>query len=493
MWIEIIVAIPVVIVVLTTLQYLLAASRMKHIKTKQPILSQHPLRCYSEVFLQRKHFAEHQLKFARQHNYQTYVTYFGPFNFVIVNNPESAKKVLLNTKIYEKDKSIFTPHADRLLGTNVLFSNGEEWNAQRRVMNPAFYNVDRFAKTFLRCTKNTVDAMVKICDKEREIDVPKLMTAMTLDILGDAAFGYKFNNVTTLLEKKSNPFVDSYHYVMENMITVPKLLLGKLMSLPGDGKFESATSNLETLIYDIIRTPRNSSASQTLLDLMKDTVDEQTGAPMSEKRLRDNMVIMFIAGHDTTSSALSYALYTLAKYPEIQEKVIKDLDDNVDEITAESLEKLEYLSMFIKENLRVYPPVPNILTRNPAADDVVDGFKLPKGQRLEVSIYTIHHNKEIWGEDADEFRPERFSEEESKGRHPYAWMPFGMGPRKCLGNTFSLLEQKIFLAFLLKNYRSALIDPNYVLQPTAIGFLMGPAADFRIKLVPRQDKKGVTI
>jgi cytochrome P450 len=271
---------------------------------------------------------------------------------------------------------------------------------------------------------------------------------------------------------------------MENAFTIPKILFSKFIPLPGDAKFESSTKKLEELIYTIIRKPRDSETMQTLLDMMREHVDEETGRKMSEKQLRDNMVVMFIAGHDTTASALSYALYSLAKYPHIQDKVIQELE-RVEEITAESLESLEYMTMFIKENLRVYPPVPNVLTRLLSCDDIVDGYKIPKGQRLEVSIYTIHHNKQVWGEDVNEFRPERFSEEESKGRHPYAWIPFGMGPRKCLGNTFSLLEQKIFLAYVLKRYRCELIDPNYVIQPTAIGFLMGPASDFRIKLIPR--------
>jgi len=194
--------------------------------------------------------------------------------------------------------------------------------------------------------------------------------------------------------------------------------------------------------------------------LVEANLAEDSETRMSDLELRDNIMIFFIAGHETTSTALSFAITVLAKNPEIQEKLRKEVVAfGNEEMSIENISKLEYLNGFVKENMRIHPPVQLIPTKTSNEDSQLGDWFIPKGARIAVNIYAIHHSKEVYG-DPENFRPERWSKE-SLSTHPIpnsAWIPFSAGARVCIGNNFSLLEQKVFLMDLVKRFKITSLD-----------------------------------
>jgi cytochrome P450 len=371
-------------------------------------------------------------------------------------------------------------------------------------MNPAFFSVDRFIQIFSQKATECMDDMAKKCNASQTVHVPSFMTALALDILGTTVFGYDFEYLKEMTNKelglptndKKLHVIDAYDHMMNYMFSVMQHIGGKRytdLKLPGNEKFRASVATIENLIYSVIdqsrkRIENGEQCAETLLDMMVASVDDETKRGMDQKTLRDNAIVMFIAGHDTTSTALSYELYNLGKFPEMQEKIFYEIAEKIPsdrDATAEEIDSLEYLTMFIKESLRMYPPVTGLPARVLTQTETLGDYSLAKGSRVAISIYAIHHNSNVW-DNPSEFRPERFTEENNKKRPSTAWMPFGSGPRACLGQRFSLLEQKVFLVALLKRYQVVLPDMNYVAKPTKMSFLFGPPKDLEMILKKRK-------
>lgn len=166
--------------------------------------------------------------------------------------------------------------------------------------------------------------------------------------------------------------------------------------------------------------------------------------------------LFLLAGFETTSSALVFVTYLLATHPEVQDKLYSEIMghfENEEQINYESVTKLSYLDLVLKESLRLYPNASAVAARESSNACHIGNTFIPGGLAVAADVWTVHYSKELWGDDADEFRPERFSHEESRGRHHVAWMPFGLGPRNCIGMRFALFEEKLTLTRMLMRFR----------------------------------------
>eukprot|EP01116_Phalansterium_solitarium_P001904 TRINITY_DN1173_c0_g1_i7.p2 TRINITY_DN1173_c0_g1~~TRINITY_DN1173_c0_g1_i7.p2 ORF type:complete len:251 (+),score=59.05 TRINITY_DN1173_c0_g1_i7:795-1547(+) len=174
---------------------------------------------------------------------------------------------------------------------------------------------------------------------------------------------------------------------------------------------------------------------------------------LSKEEMKRNMMLFFVAGHETTAAALAWHMYLLASHCDVQDKARREVDKvlqfkNVD---FQSQKQLHYLDCVIKESMRLFPPASNITSRVAAEETVIDGYRIPKGTVVGVSMYTIHHDPEFWP-DPEKFDPDRFVAENSEGRDPYSYLPFSMGFKNCIGSNFSLIEQRMFLASILQSF-----------------------------------------
>nr|KAG5687126.1 hypothetical protein BaRGS_034039 [Batillaria attramentaria] len=223
------------------------------------------------------------------------------------------------------------------------------------------------------------------------------------------------------------------------------------------------------------------------LDILLTAKDED-GEGLTPLEIRDEVDTLLLAGHDTTTSAISWAMFSLAQHPEIQASCQAEVDDLMadrqsDDIVWEDLSKLPYLTMCIKETLRLYSPV-TYIQRELTRDTEIDGHTVPAGCIVNIGIYDVHHNRTVW-ENAMEFQPERFTEENASARSPYAFIPFSAGPRACMGQHFAVNEIKLVLARMLHRF-TLVLDPNHKVEKTIV---MKSPTGIRMKTVARLTEK----
>ena len=282
---------------------------------------------------------------------------------------------------------------------------------------------------------------------------------------------------------------------MDNIASPLRFLGGKVYaSIPTEAnkKMEEAIDSFNSfLAYMIDNCNENSVGSpgfeKTLLQMMVESVDEE-GRGMTKVDLRNNVAVMILAGHETTASALSFAFYSLASNPRIQDRLLEEIHQTFGQGEAlanyEKINNMVYLDCFLKENLRMFPPVPQLPLRDLISPVVIDGYKVPKNFKVLLSIYSLHRHPEIWGSDAEEFKPERFLENQYPS---FSYAPFGGGPRQCVGKQFSLMEQKAFIIALVQHFKIELDYPGQVLK-----FLKGrpnmcPVPETKYRLVKRSE------
>jgi cytochrome P450 len=280
--------------------------------TKKPIENVvGPIRALYDRIIRKKHVAHMQLEHAKRFDFNPYLTFFVNMDMVIVNSGELAKKVFLNWRTYEKQSASVTPHMKKAFGNNLVFANGDNWKQQRDVINPAFFNSDRFVSKFSEKARECLDDMFAKSAQSGMVNVPNMITALTLDILGKTIFGYDFQYLKAMTNKELGKSVDAekiniieaYHYMMENLASVPKILLGDAylkLPLEGNRKFDESVEKLEKLLYSIIDQSRShkkedTDSTLTLLDMMVQSVDDESNR-MDAKKLRDNVIVFFIAG-----------------------------------------------------------------------------------------------------------------------------------------------------------------------------------------------------
>jgi cytochrome P450 len=410
--------------------------------------------------VQSMHQCDFHSKMSNKYNTEPFMYFLAHIPVVVFSNPDHIRTVNLQYKSFEKTTQFLNPHARKMLGENVVFANGEQWSIMRAIIDPAFYNVDRFEKLMERKSQECLEIA---CQLPQPVNVSELMTALTLDVLGESILGYNFHCLdsldesnTTTITLRNRELIKQYHYMMKEAANVVRIIGGQVVAnlpLESNRKLEQAMEAIDELIQQVIDKCRNEGAhsdSISLLETMITRADENE-TQFTDAHIKSNVKVLLVAGHDTTQTSLSFATYILAKMPTIQETLreqVQGTDSN-------------YLDCFIKENLRLYTPGPTSILRKAIKSQTIGGYKIEPGQHVECSYYSMHRNPQIWGEDANEFRPERFQ----NSAHPqHAYSPFGGGSRTCLGKNFSILEQKIFLKEMVSKYQVSLPDSNYVIK-----------------------------
>jgi len=225
-------------------------------------------------------------------------------------------------------------------------------------------------------------------------------------------------------------------------------------------------------------------AQRDLLDRLIAARDSETGVRLSNDEVRDEVVIIFLAGHDTTALALTYTWYLLSQHPEVEAKLHAELARVLGgrAPTYDDLENLPYTKMVIEESMRLYPPAPGISNRAVLKDDEVCGVKIPKGAQVGIMPWLLHRHRTLW-DNPDRFDPERFSPERSQGRHRFAYLPFGGGPRVCIGMALAMAEAQLMLATLAQRFSLKLVPDQHIVLQHRI--TMRPRDGIQMTLVPR--------
>lgn len=225
------------------------------------------------------------------------------------------------------------------------------------------------------------------------------------------------------------------------------------MPLPAQVRLARSRRVLEETIAGIISARRKDTRHyDDLLSMLLEVEDADTKERMTDKQLRDEVLTIFIAGHETTANALAFTLYLLAKHPDVKARVQKEAAGvlNGAELTYDLLNKLEYTTMVIKESMRLYPPA-WVTVREACKDDVLDGYLIKQGDKVVVSPYVMQRNKKYWNE-PEAFDPERFNAANIKNIPKFAYFPFGGGARLCIGNNFAMMEMQLVVALMCNKF-----------------------------------------
>ena len=373
-------------------------------------------------------------------------------NFVLVNEPELIEHVLAtNHRNYVKGRltrRILQP----ALGNGLVISEGDFWRRQRRIIAPAFHHrhLAQATEVMVRRARQRVGRWRTPCERGEVLDIAHEMMSLTMEIVAEALF--------------SSDIADSVDELGRALATViasagtpnPLDVLGFPEWFPRwrSHRTRSALARLDRTIYGFIAARRAAQALPVdLLSLLLAARDEETGEAMTDTQLRDEVLTFFAAGHETTALALTWTLYLLSRHPDI-ERTLHDEVDRVPgggETTFADVEALSYTRMVIEEAMRLFPPVYS-LSRTALADDEVGGHLIRAGSVVNISPYVTHRNPRLW-RDPLRFDPERFTPDRVKERHRYAYLPFGGGPRICVGRGFAMAEACLVLATIARAYR----------------------------------------
>jgi len=365
----------------------------------------------------------------------------------------------------EHMKALFLDHADVFrksqfqkklvgpaLGEGLLTSEGEHWKFQRRAASPAF-RIDALraiAPAFTSSAETTADRMIAAAARG-PVDVMSEMQHATLDvivetILGGADPDFGYNRIAGTVE--------DYMKTMGKPDMLDMFGAPTWIPRPWGGKGRRAASGLKQSAVNAIERRRASGETRNdLLGLLLAARDPETGRGLSEDELRDNVVTFIGAGHETTALALTFALYLIANAPEIQDRLVREAREVCGDspIDAAMIDAMPFHEQVIKETMRLYPPV-SIIDRVAAADIDFGDVHVKKGDFAFALIYIMHRHRRLW-EQPERFDPDRFSEERAKGISRFQYMPFGAGPRICIGMKFAYMEAIAILATLVRRLR----------------------------------------
>lgn len=383
-----------------------------------------------------------------------------------VNHPDGIQRVLqLNNHNYSKGE--FTTRITKpILGDSLFISEGESWLHRRRLMQPAFHKqrIDAFGDLMTKATLRLLDRWDTLSDQGKSLDVAMEMTHLTAEIVTEALFSAHVDDrsdavpgaIATVLEYVNHRFEMPFY----PPASVPT---------PRNRRYLAAMRTIDQVVYGIIdrrkqQMREGQAVGGDLLSMLMVARDEETGEGMNDRQLRDEVITMFVAGHETTATALAWTWYLLSQHPAEERR----LHDELAEVlggrtpTVADLPSLPYTRMVIEEAMRLYPPA-WIFNREAVADDEICGYHIPAKAIVVVSPYVMHHHPAYW-ENAEQFDPDRFSPERSKSHHHYAYFPFGGGPRQCIGKPFAMVEAHLVLATIAQRYRIKL-QPGHTVVP----------------------------
>jgi len=383
----------------------------------------------------------------------------------LINDPAGIQQVLVT------DHQNFTKSMDyralaRVLGQGLLTSEGEFWRRERRLVQPAFSR-DRILAYSSLMTSYTVRLIETWQDGEVR-DLHRDMMHVTLQIAARSLF-----NVD--IEAEAGTIGRALGIVMDEM---PKLtgfaFLPDWIPVPGLGPFYRALAELDRIVYGIIRDRRAGGRHPAdLLDMLLDARDEE-GAGMSDEQLRDEVMTLLLAGHETTANTLAWTLYLLARNPEQQARLEAEVRGVLDgrPAGAADLQQLPYTQMVLMESQRLYPPAWAV-GRKALREFEICGYRLPAGTNVIVSQWVLHRDPRLYP-DPECFDPERWREEAAgrRGLPKFTYLPFGAGPRVCVGASLALTESALVLATLVGHFRFSLVSrepprpfPSVTLRP----------------------------
>ena len=381
----------------------------------------------------------------------------GPMETFMLADPSAIERVLVSESAHFRKPDFQNDALSDLLGDGLLLSEGDTWRRQRDLANPAF-SMQRLSAIADRITGHA-ESLLDSWTPGKMIDAEREMTRVTLNVILDLMMGVE------LSPSRVRTVLDQLEPLGKRFEPDPiRFAAPQWLPLPGDRDFNRAVDTLEGELSDIIEQRRASLSEQGMLgaeihdddgpmDFLSVLLRAQAQGEQSRKQLRDEMMTMLLAGHDTTALTLTFTWFLLSEHSNVEQRVHEELDAvlNGDRPGVEHSREFEYLEWVVQESMRLYPPVYTIF-RTPTTPVVLSGYEVPEGATLMLPQYAVHRSERFWN-DPEVFDPGRWRPERRADRPRFAYFPFGGGPRHCIGKHLAMLEAKLILATVASEYR----------------------------------------
>lgn len=409
---------------------------------------------------------------------------FGPYTYVMVGSHDSVKHVLLdNAKAYVKSRNY--DGLKIVFGQGLLTSEGDYWKRQRRLAQPAFHRqkLAKLTTSMAEVTRRTLD---RWSGEGAPSAIHDAMMRLTFAIVGRALFSTDVEGDASAIGRALTIGLTWTNDYAEAVIRIPRWLPTKK-----NREFAEALRTLDELVFRLIAARRAApDPGDDLLGMLMSTTDETGQERMNDRQIRDEALTMVVAGHETTASLLAFALFLLAESPRWQDELVDEASAVLAgrDPTFEDVPKLVKTRAVVEETLRLFPPA-WAFERQATEDDTIAEGKIAKGSIVGVCTYLLHRDPSVFP-DPEAFDPTRFYAG-AKERHKFAYLPFGGGPRTCIGNTFALTEAIIALVMIVREVRAELVpgkklelDPRVTLRPLG---------DVPVRLVARSAETARTV
>jgi cytochrome P450 len=383
----------------------------------------------------------------------------GGYHGYLLSDPAQIKHVLQdNYRNYHK--SPLYARLKESLGEGLVTSEDSLWLRQRRLAQPAFHRerLGAMVATMNDAIDSTLEGWNAAAGEGRTIDLVEDMMDLTQRIIVRTMFSTELGHASVVVNR-TWPIINQR--IGETLWATP---LETRLPLPANVRFRKAVRELDAVVYQIIRDRRRAGGDgPDLLSMFLSARDEETGERMSDRQLRDEVMTMLLAGHETTSLALSWTYFVLADHPDIADRIVNEAADVLDDATPTltDIERLSYTRMVIQEVLRLYPPAWGF-SRLALNEDHIGGYRVPAGSIVFLIPFVLHRRPELWP-DPHRFDPERFTADRVAARPKFAYLPFGGGPRQCIGSQFAMTEASLILTRALRQYQVELV-PNQCIE-----------------------------
>jgi enediyne biosynthesis protein E7 len=377
------------------------------------------------------------------------------FPAYLIAHPDHVKYILQDNHRNYPHPEFMRQGFAQVTGQGLVASHGEYWLRERRLAQPAFHRqrIQQFGTMMTDTTLERMDRWQGAAERGEPLNIRTEMLHLALDILAKALFGADWGSESETIAPAAGVMLEHVYGRLENFVNVPEWA-----PVPRMRRFVAARATIDKFVYGLIaERRRNPGEGNDLITMLVQARDEETGAEMSDEQVRDEVMSAIIAGHETVSTGLTWIWYLLAKNPACARRLRAELAEVLGgrTPTIDDLPQLAYTRMVVDEGIRLYPPL-WVNARTPLEDDVIGGYHIEKGSFMLLSEYVTHRHPEFW-ENPEGFDPERFTPERSAGRHRCAYITFGVGPRRCIGVNFALIEIPLIIATIAQRYRLQLV------------------------------------
>jgi cytochrome P450 len=406
----------------------------------------------------------------------------GPYHDYLFFHPDAIREILVTKAKHFHRMPLPLKVLRQWNGDSVLMTEGDTWLRQRRILQPAFHQ-SRFPRYADEVTNAVNPIFDRFAASSTAIDFEASMTELTTAVVCRTMFGTDLSSHQQQIHRAVQVISKVAMQEMLSAVHLPDWL-----PLPGKREKRDAIATLDQSIRRIIRQRRESAQDRgDLLSMLLLAVDEEAdGRGLTDEEVRDNCVTIFLAGHDTTAAGLTWLGWILASKPDIAKRASQEVASVCGDRlpTFSDLPQLSYLHRVIKETLRHYPPALAVFARQAIDEVEISGWTVPKGSIVRVITHTVQHDPR-WYPDPERFDPDRFSPERFDQIPQQAYLPFGLGPRACIGSTFAMMEMTLVACMLIQRFR-LVAAPGQETPELHPGLSLRPRGGLRLSLMSRR-------